>query len=90
MNPYNHEAVQQFEANGRDHEQIYGGNVRRVVSQKGPPSLTWRSASLDDVLGDARNSISIRGRPPASSISNAKSDESRPDAIAPAFQVGQL
>jgi hypothetical protein len=27
---------------------------RRVVPQKGAPSLTWRSASLDHVLGDAR------------------------------------
>ncbi len=27
VNPYNHEAVQQFEANGRDYEQIHGGNV---------------------------------------------------------------
>src|SRR5713101_737199 len=54
INPYNHEAIQQFEANGRDHEQIHGGNVRSVVSQKGPPSLTWRSTSLDHVLGDTR------------------------------------
>src|SRR6478752_3525790 len=54
VNPYNHEAVQQFEANGRNHEQVHGGNVWRVVSQKGPPSLTWRSVSLDHVLGDAR------------------------------------
>src|SRR6267154_2001413 len=51
INPYNYEAIQQFEANGRDHEQIHGGNVRSVASQKGPPSLTWRS-SLDHVLGD--------------------------------------
>src|SRR5258708_6771697 len=29
INPYNHEAVQQFEANGRDHEQVHGGNVRK-------------------------------------------------------------
>jgi hypothetical protein len=28
------------EANGLDQEQIHGGNVRSVVSQKGPPSLT--------------------------------------------------
>src|SRR6266478_9864148 len=52
INPYNHEAIQQFKANGRDHEQIHGGNVRSVVSQKGPPSLAWRSTSLDHVLGD--------------------------------------
>src|SRR3977135_981793 len=32
INPYNHEAVQQFEANGRDYEHIHGGNVRSVVS----------------------------------------------------------
>jgi hypothetical protein len=31
-----------------------GGNVWRVVSQKGLPSLAWRPASLDHVLGDAR------------------------------------
>src|ERR1700737_4672104 len=53
ISPYNHEAVQQFEANGRDHEQIHGGNVRSVVSQKGPPSLAWWSSVLDHVLGDA-------------------------------------
>src|SRR4030088_3346106 len=53
INPYNHEAIQQFEANGRDHQQIHGGNVRSVVAQKGPPSLTWRSTSLNHVLGDA-------------------------------------
>src|SRR5258705_8929184 len=32
INPYNHEAIQQFEANGRDHKQVHGGNVRSVVS----------------------------------------------------------
>jgi hypothetical protein len=37
----------------------------------------------------ARNSISMRGHPPARSISNAKSDESRPDAIGPASRVGR-
>src|SRR6476660_4908855 len=52
INPYNHEAVQQFEANDRDHEQVHGGNVRRVVLQKSPSSLTWRSTPLDDVLGN--------------------------------------
>src|SRR5260221_2869311 len=47
INPYNHEAIQQFEANGRDHQQIHGGNVRSVVAQKGLPSLTRRSTALD-------------------------------------------
>ena len=31
-----------------------GGNVWRVVAQKGSPSLAWRSAPLDHVLRDAR------------------------------------
>src|SRR4030081_2732945 len=54
INPYNHEAIQQFEANGRDHEQVDGGNVRRVVMQEGSPSLAGRPPSFDHVLGDAR------------------------------------
>src|SRR3981189_1313382 len=53
IKPYNHEAVEHSEANGRDHEQIHGGNVRGMVSQKGPPSLAWWSTTLDHVLGDA-------------------------------------
>src|SRR3984893_18578352 len=52
IKPYNHEAIQQFEANGRDHEQIHGSNVRSVVSQKGLPPLSGRPTSLDHVLGD--------------------------------------
>src|SRR5258705_6473868 len=39
-------------ANGRDHEQIHGGNVRSVVSQKGLPPLTRRATSFHHVLGD--------------------------------------
>src|SRR5258706_2150541 len=53
IKPYNHEAVEHSEADGLDDEQIHGGNVRRVVTQKGPPPLAWRPASLDHVLGDA-------------------------------------
>src|SRR3984893_4550636 len=52
INPYNHQAIQQFEANGRDHEQVHGGNVRRMVSQKGSPSLAGWPPSFDHVLGD--------------------------------------
>src|ERR1700736_6596846 len=52
INPYYYEAIQQFEANGRDHEQIHGGNVRSVVSQKGLPPLTGWSTSFHHVLGD--------------------------------------
>jgi hypothetical protein len=46
------EGIQQVEADGRDHEQIHGGDVRSVVSQKGLPPLTGRSTSFQHVLGD--------------------------------------
>src|ERR1700738_4196127 len=46
--------MEQAEADGRDNEQVHGSNVRRVVPQEGAPSLAWRPASLDHVLGDAR------------------------------------
>jgi hypothetical protein len=48
------------EANGRGNEQVHGGNVRRVVTQKSAPSLARWAASLDHVLGDAR----LRDRKP--------------------------
>src|ERR1017187_5397099 len=48
------EGIEQVEANGRNDEQVHGGNVRRVVPQKDAPSLTWRPASLGHVLSDAR------------------------------------
>ena len=38
---------------GRDNEQVHGGDVRRVVTQEGAPSLGRRSTSLDHVLRDA-------------------------------------
>src|SRR6202166_3038664 len=52
--PDDDEGVEQVEANGRDNEQVHGGNVRRVVMQEGPPSLARRPPSFDHVLGDAR------------------------------------
>jgi len=51
---HNDESIEQVEANGRDDEQVHGSNVRCVVPQEGAPSLTWRPASFDHVLGDAR------------------------------------
>src|SRR3981189_3120734 len=47
IKPYNHEAVEHVEANGRDNEQVHGGNVRSVVSQEGLPLLAGRSTSFD-------------------------------------------
>jgi hypothetical protein len=35
-------------------KQVHGGNVRRVVMQKGSPSLARRPASLHHVFGDTR------------------------------------
>src|SRR6202043_3834460 len=52
IKPYNDEAKKQFEADGWDNEQIHGGNVRSVVSQKGLPPLTGLSTSFHHVLGD--------------------------------------
>jgi hypothetical protein len=52
MKPHNHKTIEYSEANCRDNEEIHGGNVRRVVSQKGPPSLAGRPSSLDHVGGD--------------------------------------
>src|SRR3979490_2420096 len=54
IKPYDDEAIQQLEADGRDHEKVHGGNVWRVVSQKAPPALARRSPALDHVLIDAR------------------------------------
>ena len=46
--------MEQIEANGRNNEQVHGGDVRCVVTQEGVPPLGWRAASLDHVLRDAR------------------------------------
>jgi hypothetical protein len=53
FSPSDDEGIKQFEANGRDDDQIHGGNVRRVVVEKSAPSLAWRPAPLDHVFGDA-------------------------------------
>src|SRR6266404_9251900 len=53
IKPYNDEAIEQFEADGWDNEQIHGGNVRRVITQEGLPSLAGRPPPLDHVLGNA-------------------------------------
>src|SRR5207249_11346753 len=45
--------IEQVEADGRNDEQVHGGDVRRVVTQEGAPALGRRSRSLDHVLRDA-------------------------------------
>src|SRR6202011_3102848 len=48
------EGIEQIEADGRDDKQVHGGNVWRVVTQEGPPSLAGRPPPFDHVLGNAR------------------------------------
>src|SRR5260221_10693438 len=51
--PDDDQAVEQIKANGWNNEQVHGGDVPRVVTQEGAPSLGRRSTSLDHVLRDA-------------------------------------
>jgi hypothetical protein len=51
---------EQVEADRWDDEEVYGGNLRRVVVQEGPRSLAGWLQSFDHVLGDAR----LRGLKP--------------------------
>src|SRR5438128_10314135 len=51
--PDDNKDIEQIEANGRNNEQVHGGDVRRVVTQESVPSLRGRSTSLDHVLHDA-------------------------------------
>src|ERR1700737_2094697 len=48
------EGIEQIEADGRDDKQVQGGNLWRVVTQEGPPSLAGRPPPFDHVLGNAR------------------------------------
>src|ERR1700675_83107 len=54
VEPDDDEGIEQVETDRRDNEQVHGGNVRRVVTQEGSPSLAGRPPSFDHVLGDAR------------------------------------
>src|ERR1700719_1847130 len=54
VQPDNDEGIEQVETDSWNNEQVHGGNVRRVVTQEGPPSLAGRPPSFGHVLGDAR------------------------------------
>src|ERR1700726_4972099 len=54
IEPHDDEGIEQVEASGRDNKEVHGGNVRRVVTQEGSPSLAGWPPSFDHVLGDAR------------------------------------
>src|SRR5438876_7050255 len=51
--PNDDKGIEQVEANGRNNEQVHGGDVSSVVTQEGTPSLRGRAALLDHVLRDA-------------------------------------
>src|ERR1700688_2017359 len=53
IQPHYDVVVEQIETDSWNNEQIHGGNVRRVIAQEGPPSLTGRSTPFDHVLGNA-------------------------------------
>jgi hypothetical protein len=54
VEPDNDEGIEQVETDSWNNEQVHGGDVRRVVTQAGPPSLAGRPPPFDHVLGDAR------------------------------------
>jgi len=55
IQPHDDERIKQIEANGRDNEQLHGGDdLRGMITQKGAPSLALETAPLDHVFGDAR------------------------------------
>src|ERR1700722_10974542 len=54
VEPDNDEGIEQVETDSWNNEQVHGGNVWRVVTQEGPPSLAGRPPPFDHVLGDAR------------------------------------
>src|ERR1700730_6636184 len=49
-----HQGIEQLEANGRHDKHINGGDVRRMIAEKGLPALRWRPTSAYHVLGDSR------------------------------------
>src|SRR5258705_7359945 len=54
IQPHDDERIKQIEANGRDNEQVHGGDLRGMITQKGAPSLAGWPPSFDHVFGDAR------------------------------------
>src|SRR4030081_2251808 len=54
VEPDDDEGIEQVETDRWNNEQVHGGNVRRVVTQEGSPSLAGWPSPFDHVLGDAR------------------------------------
>src|SRR5229473_7029175 len=54
IEPHDNEGIEQVETDSWNNEQVHDGNVWRMVTQEGPPSLAGRAPPFDHVLGDAR------------------------------------
>src|SRR3981189_3178335 len=54
VEPDDDEGIEQVKTDSWNNEQVHGGDVRRVVTQEGSPSLAGWPPSFDHVLGDAR------------------------------------
>ena len=52
--PNDHQNIELNEADGRYHEQVYRGDVRRMVAQESAPALTRRIVSFGHVFGHGR------------------------------------
>src|ERR1700684_3977317 len=52
VEPDDDEGIEQVETDSWNNEQVHGGDVRRVVTQEGSPSLAGRRPSFDHVRGD--------------------------------------
>src|ERR1035437_10704479 len=48
-----YECIEQVKTHRGNNEQVHGGDIWGMIAQEGEPSLAWRPASLDHVLGDA-------------------------------------
>jgi hypothetical protein len=54
VQPNDDKGIEQIETNGRNNEQIHGGNIRRMITQEGLPSLRWWCPTLDRIFGYCR------------------------------------
>src|ERR1700733_12878138 len=54
VEPDNDEGIEQVETDRWNNEQVHGGDVRRVVTQEGSPSLAGRPPPFDHAPRDAR------------------------------------
>src|SRR6267154_900108 len=58
IQPHDDEGIKQVETDRWNHEQVHGGNVRRVVAQEGSPSLAGRPRRLTMYLATLDCAIS--------------------------------